>query len=201
MDTIAAQRAMRVAKSYLDETDNIDFTDEKAARNARTTLSLAAKQLSQAHRADPQATVDVRRNATVDIPYLRAWVLMTEARTWSPYKLSRAIELVDQATQAAPAEPIPFHMLGIYHLDAHNPGAARRALQKAAQLDPENPEILKDLDRAKNTSGLSVAAYKAADAGALTWNIFITAWNIFAITWNVLTFPMRLIARMMGIIK
>ena len=43
MDTISAQRAMRVAKSYIDETDDINLTDKVVVRNARTTLSLAVK--------------------------------------------------------------------------------------------------------------------------------------------------------------
>jgi cytochrome c-type biogenesis protein CcmH/NrfG len=200
MDTISAQRAMRVAKSYIDETDDINLTDKVVVRNARTTLSLASKQLTQAYAADPQATVDID-GVPADIPYLKARTLLREARTWEAFNLTRAIELAVQATQADPTNAYAFHVVGIYQLNAHNPKQAIYALEQAAQLEPENPEILKDLDRAKNMSGLSVAAYKAADAGALTYNILITMWNIFAVFWNVITFPMRIIARMMGIMR
>ena len=165
MDTISAQRAMRVAKSYIDETDDINLTDKVVVRNARTTLSLASKQLTQAYAADPQATVDID-GVPADIPYLKARALLREARTWEAFNLSRAIELATQATKADPTNAYAFHVVGIYQLDAHNPKQAIYALEQAAQLEPENPEILKDLDRAKNMSGLSVAAYKAADAGA-----------------------------------
>jgi cytochrome c-type biogenesis protein CcmH/NrfG len=199
-DTISAQRAMKIAKSYIDETDDINLTDKVVVRNARTTLSLASKQLTQAHKADPQADVLIE-GAVWSIPSLRSRMLIREARTWEAFNLSRAIDFATQATQADPTDAFAFHVLGIYELDAHNPKQAIYALEQAAQLEPENPEILKDLDRAKNMSGFAVAAYKAADAGALIWNILIMFWNIFAITWNVVTFPMRFLFRLLGVIK
>ncbi len=189
---------MKVAKSYLDEVKDID-TDKVVARNARTTLSLASRQLTQAHAADPHATIDVN-GVPADIPYLRANMLLKEARTWQAFNLSRAIELAVQATQADPTNALAFQILGIYEMDAHKPKQAIYALEQAATLDPEDPEILKDLDRAKNMSGFAVAAYKAADAGALTYNILVVLWNIFAVTWNELTFPLRIMARLMGFI-
>ena len=35
----------------------------------------------------------------------------------------------------------------------------------------------------------------------LLYNILITVWNVFAVFRNVITFPMRVIFRMLGIIK
>ena len=62
-----------------------------------------------------------------------------------------------------------------------NPKQAVCALEPSrGRYDPESPEILKDLDRAKNMSGFCrIAAYKAADAGALTWNILVTCCGTF----------------------
>lgn len=200
IDTISAQRAMKIAKSYLDETDGINLNDERSIGHARYTLSLAAKQLAQANKADPNATIDIDE-VKVGIPFLRASVLLREARTWENFKLSKAIDLATQAALADKYNPYAFHVLGIYYMDARNTAQAKKVLTIAAELDPENTEILKDLDRVNNMSGLSVAGFKAADAGIKSFNILVVIWNIFAITWNVFTFPLRLVARMMGIIR
>ena len=107
MDTLSAQRAMRVAKSYIDETDDINLTDKVVVRAARTTLSRAGDQIAQAFRSDPQATIDVD-GVPADIPWLKARALLREARTWEAFNLARAIELAVQATKPTRRTPTPF---------------------------------------------------------------------------------------------
>ena len=200
MDTLSAQRAMRVAKSYIDETDDINLTDKVVVRAARTTLSRAGDQIAQAFKSDPQATIDVD-GVPADIPWLKARALLREARTWEAFNLGKAISCAEQATKADPTNAYAFHVVGIYNMSAHNNSAAKHALIKAAQLEPENPEILKDLDRVQHANPLAAVAYKTTDAGILLYNILITIWNVFAFVWNVITFPMRVIFRMLGVIR
>ena len=107
MDTISAQRAMRVAKSYIDETDDINLTDKVVVRAARTTLSRAGDQLAQAFRSDPQATIDVD-GVPADIPWLKARALLREARTWEAFNLSRAIDSRSRQPKPTRQTPTPF---------------------------------------------------------------------------------------------
>src|SRR5208337_1289324 len=160
MDTVAAQQAMKIADLYIKETRGIDLTDKREARAARTTLALASEQLVKAYRADPDATVEID-GTTFDLPFLRASVLIHQAQTWFHFDLNKSISMADQATKANPSDAIAFQMLGFFHTEAHNPKQAQAALTRAAQLAPDDADILKDLDRARHMGGLSVAAYKA----------------------------------------
>jgi tetratricopeptide (TPR) repeat protein len=193
IDTISAQRAMKIAKSYIDETLSIDTTDRRAVKNARSTLALAAKQLALAYKADPNATIDIDQGK-VGIPYLRASILIREAITWQNFNPKKSIDFARQATYADPSDPLAFHILGVYLMDMHKTGQAKKALTRAAELDPENPEILKDLDRVKNTSIFSLTGFHAADAGIFGLNILIFIWNIF---YFIVLFPLSLMARFM----
>jgi tetratricopeptide (TPR) repeat protein len=196
-DTISAQRAMKIAKSYIDETANIDTTDRRVVKNARSTLSLAAKQLAQAYKADPNATIDLNE-AQLGIPYLRSSVLTQEGITWEHFNPKKAVDCVRQATYADPSNPFAFHLLGVYLMALHKTAQAKKALTRAAELDPENPEILKDLDRAKNTSMFSLAGFHAAGAGIGAANILIFFWNIIIYFLYVCFLPFRIVGWFMG---
>jgi Flp pilus assembly protein TadD len=158
-DTISAQRAMKIAKSYIDETLTIDTTDRRAVKNARSTLALAAKQLALAYKADPNATIDIDQGK-IGIPYLRASILIREAITWQNFNAKKSIDFARQATYADPSDPFAFHILGVYLMDMHKTREAKRALMRAAELDPENTEILKDLDRAKTPASFQPSVSK-----------------------------------------
>ena len=196
-DTISAQRAMKIAKSYIDETVNIDTTDRSVVRNARSTLALAAKQLAIAYKADPNATIDMDEGKA-GIPYLRSSLLTREGISWEHFSPKKAVDFVRQATYADPSNPFAFHLLGVYLMALRKTAQAKKALTRAAELDPENPEVLKDLDRAKNTSMFSLAGFHAAGAGISVANILIFFWNIFATILYVCLFPFRIVGWFMG---
>ena len=190
MDTVAAQQAMKIADLYIKETRNIDLKDKSEVRAARTTLALASEQLAKAYRADPDATVEID-GTTFDVPFLRASVLIQEAKTWYHFDINKSIRLAEQATKANPSDAGAFQMLGFFHMEAHNPKQAQAALTRAAQLAPDDADILRDLDRAQHMGGLSVAAYKAADTG-------ITLINIIATILKVVLFPFYIVFRVMA---
>ena len=118
-------------------------------------------------------------------------VLIQEAQTWYHFDINKSISLADQATKADPLNAMPFQMLGFFHMEAHNPKQAQAALTRAAQLAPDDADILRDLDRAQHMGGLSVAAYKAAETG-------ITLINIIATILKVVLFPFYIVFRVMA---
>ena len=190
MDTVAAQQAMKIADLYIKETRNIDLKDKTEVRAARTTLVLASEQLAKAYRADPDATVEID-GKTFDVPFLRSLMLIRQAETWLHFDINKSISLADQATKADPLNAMPFHILGVLHMEAHNPKHAQAALTRAAQLAPDDADILKDLDRAQHMGGLSVAAYKAAETG-------ITLIGILSMILKVVVFPFYIVFRVMA---
>ena len=145
MDTISAQRAMRVAKSYIDETDDINLTDKVVVRAARTTLSRAGDQIAQAFKSDPQATVDVD-GVPADIPWLKARALLREARTWEAFNLTRTIEL-RSCRQPKPTRrtPTPFTSSAFTSLKRPQPKTSGivRPCSKPRSSNPKIPRYSK----------------------------------------------------------
>lgn len=204
IDTPAAQRALRLAYAYLLDASSSTLSDEDATRADRTTLSLAGKQLDIAHRADPNARLEVDDDdgtgSSVTQARLRARVLALEALSWSLQNLSRACAIAERATTADPTCSESWRVLGLLHYENRNKQAAVAALTRASELDPDNIDIMKLLDRAQNMGLVEVVGFKAtrvgigvANAGIGVYNTGVVTWNIFAFTWNVVTAPLRFV--------
>lgn len=214
LDTPAALRALRLAYSYLDETSDQNFADPDEARAARTTLALAGRQLDVAHCADPNAKLESDDGILISQARLRARILHQEALTWAPENLSKAAVIAERATKADATYAAVFDTLGMFHFHNRNRDAAITALTRALDLDPDNIETLKLLDRAQNMGVAEIATFKATkagmhvagagikvyNAGVHTRNFFAIIWNIFATFWNIISFPVRLMERIVGII-
>ena len=207
IDTPAALRALRLAQSYLEETDGGNFSDPDSARTLRTTLALASRQLDIAFRADPNAKLESEVGETISQAHLRSRVLCQEALTWEMENLTKATAIAERATIADPDSASAFHVLGVLHYENRNRGDAIAALTKASELDPGNIEIFKILDRAQNMGAGEVATFKAtragirvANAGIGVYNTGVTVWNVFATVYNVLTWPMRTAFKIIGFI-
>ena len=145
------------------------------------------------------AKLELANGATVPQAYLRARVLLQEAHTWSMDKLGKACSLAQGATEADPTSADAFFALGSFHFENRNRAAAITALTRATELEPDDIEICKLLDRAQNMGDLEIATYKVtrtgvgvANTGIGIYNTGVRAWNIFAIIYNVVTFPIRL---------
>ena len=87
----------------------------------------------------------------------------------------------------------------MFHYENRNRASAIAALTRANELDPDDIETCKLLDRAQNMGGAEIATYKVtragigvANTGIGIYNTGVRAWNIFAFTYNVVTFPIRL---------
>lgn len=212
IDTPAAFPALRLAQSYLEETDGGNFSDPDSARTLRTTLALASRQLDTAFRADPHAKLESDDGQTISQAHLRSRVLCQEALTWEMENLTKATAIAERATVADPDSASAFHVLGILHYENRNRSAAIAALTKASELAPGNIEIFKILDRAQNMGAGEVATFKATRAGICVANagigvynmvvsvrnFFVIIWNTFATVYNVLTWPMRTALKFIG---
>ena len=164
-DTPTALRALRLAHAYFDEACRDDLSIVDGQRAARTTLSLASRQLEIAFRADPNARLELDGDRRLAQEQLRARVLCQEALTWRFDKLGRACTLAERACEADPTDPASFQLLGSFHFDNRNRAKAIAALTRAYELDPDNIETCKLLDRAQNMGDAEIVTYKATRAG------------------------------------
>jgi hypothetical protein len=191
-DTGRALQAMRLAFAYLDELraagppDPENASDRKSRLN---TLSLATKQLDYAERLDPDAVLegDGERGARyrLSLNQLKVLALTAEAITQRHYDIRRALPPLITATRLDPHDDMAFYLLGSIHLSNKNRAAAITALTRAVELNPNEIDYRKELDRAQNMSAIEVAGYKASRAGehALTGGYII--WIIL----KILFFP------------
>lgn len=207
IDTPAALRALKLAGSYLKETADHSFSDPDEARTARTTLSLASRQLDIAHAADPHAKLELEDGTLIPQARLRARVLTQEALTWGSENLKRAATIAERAAAADPTFADAFSTLGLFHFHNRNRSAAADALTRALELDPENIETQKLLDRTENMGLAEIATYKATKTGVKAintgigvYNAGVYTWNVVAFTWNVITWPLRTMNRIFNFI-
>lgn len=198
-DTPVALRALRLAHAYFEEATGDDLSSPEGQKVSRTTLSLASRQLEKAFHADPNAKLELDGGRVFTQQNLRARVLRQEARTWISDNLGRACTLAEHACQTDPTDPTSFYILGCLHFDNRNRAKAIAAATRAYELDPDDIETCKLLDRAQNMGDAEILTYKVtragvgvANTGIGIYNTGVKAWNIFAITYNIVTFPIRL---------
>ena len=171
MDSITAQRAMRLAKSY--EEEITDTSDPDKWKDQRNTLLLATKQLNIATQADPNATIE-ENGTTYTIPMLRARVLFSEARTWDKTDYSKAVSIAKKAVEADPDYVYAHHMLAVYHWDRREKKQALASIDRVLELDPNDMEALKLRDRIQSMTTAEIAAYKTSDIATATYNVGAT---------------------------
>ena len=93
--------------------------------------------------------------------YLRATALSHEARTYLIDKPTKAMQLLEQAT-TLDAELLTAHaLLGQLYFDRRDKHRAIAALERALALAPDEIDIIKTLDRARNMTGAERAAHAA----------------------------------------
>lgn len=169
-DAITAAQALRLAHAYLDEVRQSIARDlDNPARLAdhRTTLGLAVRQLDIAARADGSAKLELSDDDDTFVlsqAYLRASALTQEARTFLIEKPSKATHLLEQATTLDPEHLTALTLLGQLYFDRRDKLRAIAALERALTLAPDDLDIIKTLDRARNMTGSERAAHAATRA-------------------------------------
>jgi len=169
-DAVTAAQALRLAHAYLDEVRQSIARDlDNPARLAdhRTTLGLAVRQLDIAARADGSAKLELSDDDDTFVlsqAYLRASALTQEARTFLIEKPSKATHLLEQATTLDPEHLTALTLLGQLYFDRRDKLRAIAALERALTLAPDDLDIIKTLDRARNMTGSERAAHAATRA-------------------------------------
>ena len=166
-DPVTAVQALRLAYAYLEEVRQSIARDlDEPARLAdhRSTLALAVRQLDIAARADASSKLEIVDDGDTLVfsqAYLRATALSHEARTYLIDKPTKAIQLLEQAT-TLDAELLTAHaLLGQLYFDRRDKHRAIAALERALALAPDEIDIIKTLDRARNMTGAERAAHAA----------------------------------------
>lgn len=176
VDTPAALKALAIADSYIaDVRDNFDNEDFPAHR---TTLSLAARQLDIAAKADPSA----RHVSEIGNEYaqdeMRARVLVQEALTWAAEKTSKACTIAERACALDPNSTHAHYVAGWLNFEHKNRDRAISLLTRAVELAPNNLDAIKLLDRAQNMTAAEIATYKATAATEGTIKAARKTWNV-----------------------
>ena len=190
-DPDTAQAALKIAHAYLEELDDQDIAEPDTAERARSTLALAARQLQIAQNADPTVTYQHQADngGTVQITQakLRAFTVYLEGVTYSESAPKRAIVLLEQAVTLDPECTPAYAKLGLLHYLACDRAEAVAALEQALRLDPNDIELVKLLDRARNMTPAQVLAYKATRATTTTISAARTtySWGMFALAIGV----------------
>lgn len=174
-----ATGALKLANSYVDEVIKLipnPFEIEPESMNEIiTTLDLAAKQLDKAERLDPAVTVmhEIEAGATeLDIKTTRSSILLYRglAVGFGKGEKTAGAKLIEQAIALAPTGFANAHFaLAVLYSDSGRKSEGMQHLRKAIELDPENIEFQKVLDRLENESGLKlrIAAFKGS------WKVFL----------------------------
>lgn len=193
IDTPAALRALKIASAYLAEfAERPDYADEQQAKTARTTLSLAARQLDLAHKADPNAVLELD-DVRLSQAQLRSRVLLTEAESWYPYNSSKAIALAQKAKAADPDNVDAWYWSGWFNFQQRNQEAALRDFERTLELDPDNIQALKFLDRTQNMGGMEIAAFKVVNARDNTLFAVGKTIGILRVPFLIATAPFRFV--------
>lgn len=176
--TAAAVDALKLANSYLRELDEPigDALDDpiKAAHFLET-VTLASKQIAIAEDNDATATITVEaqdgEQITKDVSGLKAEALFYEAMCRAGEDMKRAAKIMEQAIALKPAIPQFYFTYGIFHQRMMNKKKAVEALERAVNLEPDNIEYRKELDRTRNIPESEVVIAKGMEAGRKGVNI------------------------------
>jgi hypothetical protein len=172
-----------------DELATAVLNNPESAGEYRKTLALAAKQLDIAQRADSTADLAIHDEdgmpLTLTQQRLRARLIQLEALTWGAEKPREEIRLLIQATEVDPTFAPAFHCLGLAHFLSRNRAAAIAALETGLALEPDNIDVVKLLDRARNMTDAEIATFKLTNAAAKTAAASVKTWTFVKIAWAV----------------
>jgi tetratricopeptide (TPR) repeat protein len=169
-----SNEALVLANSYLDDVTGLvhpisEISSEKASAILKT-LKLANKQLDKAEQENRDARVSVKTTEgdekEFSIPILRATSLMYEglANGFGLGKKTAAVNLIERSLALVDNLPNAHYVLGLIYADLGQKAKALSALQRAAQLDPNNQEYRKTVDELEDmsTARLKLGAFQGS---------------------------------------
>ena len=177
MSSQEALQCVRLADSYLKDVENVVDQiegDEERSYELLRTLELALKQLDKAEQMDSTVTFE-----KVDIPHFKGCALAYRGyienvglgkRSKAIATLKRAIETCEDVAEA-------HHGLGLIYSQTGGKEVGLRHLKRAVELEPENLDYRKDLDRLENVSSavLKFGAFRGS------WKVLLVLAGIFVL--------------------
>ncbi len=163
----AAQEALELAQSYLQELDDLVpkvIGEPLLANTMLNTLSLASRQIAIAEDADPTAKHTFEQDGatlTVSISEMKSQALFIEAIARGADNPRRAIPILEKAAALNPTAALIYFWLGNFHGLLHDKRRAVEAYEKAVALEPKNLVYRKELDRARNMAWSQIAIAKS----------------------------------------
>jgi len=177
--TTEAATALKLANSYLDEVvgliPNPFAIEPQEVNEIIKSLDLAAKQLDKAERLDPAVTVthDIEVGSTeLDVNTTRSSILLYKglAIGFGRDEKTAGAKLIEQSIGLAGADFGNAHYaLAILYADLGRKAEGIQHLRKAVELEPDNIDFQKMLDRVQNESGLKlqIGAFRGS------WKFFL----------------------------
>ena len=107
MDSIAAQRAMKLAKSYIDEVEDTPDRQNGKIRDTRSRL----RRNNLTLRRKPTQTPRSKTANDIHHTHAPGAMLYKEARTWDKEDYSKAVQIAKKAVEADPDYVYAHHML------------------------------------------------------------------------------------------
>ena len=153
-----AVQCLNLAQSYLveveDSVDNIEG-NETLAHQMLNTIKLAMKQIDKAEEIDPAAHLD-----GVDIAFLKAQAFSEKGivQNLGLGKRAAAITSLQKSIECCEDRAVSHYVMGGMYAESGDKSQAIRHLKRAVELEPDNMEYRKLLDRAENVSGFGLKA-------------------------------------------
>lgn len=187
-----AEIALATANSFLQEAgtdvDRYRGDEEKfpALRNTfLNTIALASNKIIEAEKLDPNATYTQKvgdATVTLSIPQYKAMALEMEGTVYFfAGEDKKAIATYDKAIAIFPDFAKAWYGKGRAHIVLKNKAEAIAALEKAIEVDPEDIDYHKALERAKAISGSEIAFDRTASAVRKTGNAISTFFTLCAL--------------------
>ena len=174
--------SLALAESYLVEVDaavpGLQKTEASDAKKYLETIELALRQIAIAEEVDPSLT-----HHDIGIDGFKAWAYCNQGVVKNLSLGQRSTAINDFKTSLEYKELATARWaLGLIYIDMGNKQEAIDHLRRAIELDPENIEYRKQLDRIENDSALMVMA--RAFQGSwfiLGFLSFFTFWAVYTL--------------------
>ena len=159
-----AVQSLKLADSYLKEVeDSFEQVEgnESLGHDLLNTVNLAMKQIDKAEQIDSNANLD-----GIDSTFLRARALGDRGviESDSLGKRSAAISSLTKSIELCDDIDITHYAIGVIYSQTGKKNEALKHLRRAVDINPENMEYRKILDRLENVSdvGMKVGAFRGS---------------------------------------
>ena len=168
-----AEQAIKLGNSYTDEVldalnDNLTG-NEQFAYQLLETLKLALKQFEKADNLEPGLFLEDDSNTTTGKAF--AWGLKGIVQNMGLGKRSEAIKNLEKSIEISDDIAFIHHSLGLIYAESGNKEKGLTHIKKAVELNPDDIDFRKTLDRLENVSqaALKYSSFRGSKKVLLIW--------------------------------